>query len=102
MRLEETLSQVEQKVESNLRKRFACSNCGNTWVEIVGLLTADLSGQENVYFRLGDESENCRICKHRIRTCPTCGSNDAYEINFPSNAKESPLSFSRIRIVSKA
>ncbi len=101
MRLEEALKQVENKFKNDLKKRFACSNCGNTWVEIVGFFTADAEGEEDVYFRLGDESENCRICKNRARTCPACGSKDAYEINFPSTTQEVPLSFNRIRVVGK-
>ena len=100
MRLEEALSQVEHKSQAGLKKRFACSHCGKTWVEIVGFLTVN-NGQEDISFRLGDESESCHNCKFRARTCPACGSKDAYEIDFPSTAQESPLSFNRIRIVSK-
>jgi hypothetical protein len=100
MRLEEALNQVEHRFENGL-KRFACSHCGKTWVEIVGFLSSNGNVQEDVYFRLGDESEACQHCKFRVRTCPACGSNDVYEINFPSTAQESPLSFNRIRVVSK-
>ncbi len=101
MQFEEVLSQVEQKFESGLKKRFACSHCGKIWVEIVGLFSLNKEGQEDVYFRLGDESETCQNCKNRVRTCPACGSTDAYEISLPSAAQEAPLSFNRIRIVSK-
>jgi len=101
MRLEEALNKVERKVESGLKKRFACSHCGKTWVEIVGLFSGNIDRKENVYFQLGTESEACQNCKFRVRTCPTCGSKDAYEINFPSNTHDTPLSFDRIRIVSK-
>jgi transcription elongation factor Elf1 len=101
MRLEEALHQVEHKSQSSLKKRFACSHCGKTWIEIVGFLTLNKEEQEDVYFRLGEESETCQNCKFRTRTCPACGSKDVYEITFPSNTQESPLSFNRIRIVSK-
>ncbi len=101
MRLEEAMAQAEQKFDSGLKKRYACAHCGKTWVEIVGLFSSSTEGQDDVYFRLGDETEACQNCKFRARTCPACGSKDAYEINFPSTAQESPLSFNRIRIVSK-
>lgn len=38
MRLEKALDQIEHKAEHNLKKRFACSHCGKTWVEVVGIL----------------------------------------------------------------
>jgi hypothetical protein len=101
MQLEEVLNQTEQKFESAIKKRFACSHCGKTWVEIIGFLTLNKEEQEDVYFRLGDESANCQNCRYRIRTCPNCGSKEAYEITLSSAAQEAPLSFNRIRIVSK-
>ncbi len=100
--MEEALSQIEQKIESGLKKRFACSHCGKTWVEIVGIFPININNQEGVYFRLGDESEFCQNCKNRVRTCPSCGSKDAYEISFLSTAQESPLSFNQIRTISNA
>jgi hypothetical protein len=100
LHLEEALNQSENKFENGLRKRFACSQCGKTWVEIVGLFTGHMENQENVYFRLGEESEACQNCRYRSRTCPACASKDVYEINFPTSNPESPLSFNRIRIVS--
>ncbi|NLF88522.1 hypothetical protein GX563_06835 [Candidatus Bathyarchaeota archaeon] len=101
MRLEEALNQVEHRFEDGLRKRYACSHCGKTWVEIVGFFSIKTEGQEDIVFRLGEESEACQNCKAKTRACHACGSTDTYEINFPSNAQESPLSFNRIRIVSK-
>jgi hypothetical protein len=101
MQLEEVLSQVGRKFVSDLKKRFACSHCGKTWVEIVGSFSGHINGKEEVYFQLGNESEACNNCQFRIRTCPECGSKDAYEIKFPPNAQDTPLSFDRIRIVSK-
>ena len=47
MRLEKALDQVENKFESGLKKRFACSHCGKTWVEIVGLFAGNIDGQED-------------------------------------------------------
>ncbi len=102
MRLEKALNQVEHNFEGGLKKRFACSHCGKTWVEIVGLFAVNVNGQDDVYFQTGTESEACQNCKFNVRSCPACGSKDAYEINFPSNGtQDSPLSFDRIRIVSK-
>ncbi len=101
MQFEEALSQIERKFEGGLKKRFACSHCGKTWVEIVGIFSANLNDQEDAYFRLGNEDETCQNCKFRVRTCPACGSQGVYEINFPYADKEAPLSFNRIRIVSK-
>ncbi len=103
MRLEEAFKQVENKFEDSLKRRFACPHCGKTWVEIVGLFAGNIEGgQDNVYFHVGEESEVCQNCKFRIRSCPTCGSKDAYEISFSSkNARNTPLSFDRIRTVSK-
>ena len=99
--LEKVFDQGEHNFERGLKKRFACSHCGKTWVEIVGLFAGKIDGQEDMFFQIGQESEVCQNCKFRIRSCPTCGSKDVYEINFLSdNAQDSPLSFDRIRIVS--
>ncbi len=99
--MEKGLGQISHFFEGGLKKRFACPHCGKTWVEIVGLFAVNATGQEDMYFQLGSESEICQNCKFRIKSCPSCGSNDAYEINFPSNKSEgSPLNFDCIRIVS--
>ncbi len=101
MRLEKAI-QVEHNLEDGLKKRFACSHCGKTWAEVVGVFASNINGQEDTYFRVGEESEFCQNCKYRTRSCPACGSADSYEINFPLNStKNPPLSFDRIRIVSK-
>ncbi len=98
----EKVFEIKQNFESGLKKRFACSHCGKTWIELVGLFAGNKVGQDDVYFQAGTESEVCQHCKFRVRTCPACGSKDAYEINFSSkDAQTSPLSFDRIRIVSK-
>ncbi len=100
MRLEEAINQVEHNLEGALKKRFACSHCGKTWVEIVGVFASNIDGQEDTYLHVGEESEVCQNCKYNIRSCPACGSKDAYEINFPLDiAQNAPLSFDRIRIV---
>jgi transcription elongation factor Elf1 len=101
MRLEKVFDQVEHNFEVGLKKRFACAHCGKTWVEIVGLFAGNIDGQEDMYFQLGMESEVCQNCKYRIRSCPACGSKDAYEINFSNDAQDAPLSFDGIRIVRK-
>jgi rubrerythrin len=102
MRLKEALERVENDFESGLKKRFACSQCGKTWIEIVGLFAGNSDGQEDMYFQVGTESEVCQTCRFRMRSCPACGSKDAYEIDFQSNSlKDSPLSFDGIRMVSK-
>lgn len=102
MRLEKVFDQVEQKFEGDVKKRYACSHCGKTWVEIVGLFAGSIDGHDETYFQLGMESEACQNCKFRVRSCPACASKDVYEVNFPATgAHDSPLSFDRIRIVSK-
>ncbi len=98
MRLKEALERVEN--QSSLKKRFACSQCGKTWVEIVGLFAGNADGADDLYFQVGTESEICQTCRFRMRSCPECGSKDAYEIDFPSGrGQDSPLSFEGIRVV---
>ena len=103
MRLEKTFDQVKHNSEQTSKKRFACAHCGKTWVEIVGIFVGNIYGKEDTYLHIGQESDVCQSCKFRVRTCPTCGSKDAYEINFtPENSHNSPLSFDAIRIVSNS
>jgi transposase-like protein len=99
MQSSKAFEQVEHKFEHAIKKRFACSHCGKTWVEIIGSFSRRIDGGEDIYFQIGQESEACQNCKFRIKSCPSCGSNDAYEINFPSDTPDS-LSFDHIRIVS--
>jgi len=101
LQLEEALNQVKHKFEKGTKKRFACSHCGKTWAEIIGSFSFKIDGQQDVFFKFGDESEACHSCEFRSRTCPACGSKDAYEINFPPDAQETPLSFNQIRIVDR-
>ncbi len=103
MYLERVFNQIEHNLERVFKKRFACSHCGKTWVEIVGLFAGNIEGKEELYFQTGLESEACNNCRFRVRSCPACGSKDAYEINFTSdNAQVSPVSFDSIRVVSNA
>ena len=100
MQLEKAISQIKHTLEGGLKKRFACAHCGMTWVEIVGVFASSLDGKEDVYLHVGEESEVCQNCKLRIRSCPVCGSKDAYEVNFPlKETQNTPLSFDRIRVV---
>jgi hypothetical protein len=101
MRLKEALEKVEHYSQSGLKKRFACSHCGKTWVEIVGVFVGKIEGEDDFSLRAGTESEVCQTCRFRTRSCPECGSKDAYEINFSSaETKDAPFSFSGIRVVS--
>lgn len=101
--MDKAFSQIEHNIEKSIKKRFACSHCGKTWVEIVGVFAGNIDGQEVTYFQMGQESEECQNCKFRVRSCPACSSKDVYEISFPSNSTQnSPLSFDSIRIVSNS
>lgn len=101
MYLEKAFNQIEHNLESVFKKRFSCSHCGKTWVEIVGLFAGNVDGKEELYFQTGLESEACQNCRFRVRSCPACGSKDAYEINLASdNAQVSPVSFDSIRVIS--
>ncbi len=103
MELQKALEQTGHNFEGVLKKRFACSHCGKTWVEIVGLFVINKEAQEDLYFQIGNESAECQNCKYNLKSCPSCGSNNAFEINFESdNDQNSPLSFDRIRTVSKS
>ncbi len=84
------------------KKRFACAHCGNTWIELVGLVAGLKDGNDDVYFQFGHESDVCQTCRFRPRVCPKCGSHDAYEIKFSAGVStEIPLSFEGIRKVTR-
>ncbi|MCW4028053.1 MAG: hypothetical protein NWE92_00190 [Candidatus Bathyarchaeota archaeon] len=103
MRLEEVFNKTERNFEQVLRKRFTCAHCGKTWVELKGLFSKKKEGQEDIYIQASPESEVCQHCKFRTQSCPACHSTDVYEITFPSDdTQDTPLSFDRIRIVSKS
>ncbi len=100
--MEKAPEQAIRKFENSIKKRFACVHCGKTWVEIVGTFALNTGKQEETFIQTIRESEACQNCKFNIRTCPTCNSKDTYEINFAlDNAQDAPLSFDRIRTVSK-
>jgi hypothetical protein len=104
MKMEETLRGIEERniTEELTRKRFACAGCGNTWVELIGLVVAHRDGKEDLCLRIGLESENCQTCRFRPRKCQECGSPNVYEIMFSEAASEEvPLSFKSIRKVSR-
>lgn len=84
MFIEEIIKELKnRKYSGDLRKtRFACAQCGNTWVEIKGFLIAYKESCEDICFHIGMESENCQLCRHRPIDCPVCDSKDIYEIDF--------------------
>jgi transposase-like protein len=84
MGIKEALQEIvtRKTTEKLERKRFACSNCGNTWIELVGMVVVHKEGDEDLCLLVGIESENCPTCRSRPRRCPECGSKDVYEIKF--------------------
>lgn len=102
MKLKEILQEVENRnsTEDLTKKRFACANCGNTWIELVGLVIGHKDGKEDLCLRIGMESETCQFCRMKARECQECGSKDVYEIRF-AEVSEVTLSFKSIRTVSR-
>jgi len=91
--LEETKS---RKIIGELsKKRVVCARCGKTWIELVGLVVSQKEGVEDLYLRIGVESENCQICSARPLECPRCGSKEVYEVQFA----EEKLNLKNIRKV---
>jgi len=101
--LEAYLEIENKKITKELtKKRFACAHCGNTWIELVGLVVWHKDGNKDVCLRIGMESENCQTCRFRSRECQKCGSKDVYEIRFLEEIpEEAPLSFKYIKKVSR-
>jgi hypothetical protein len=84
------------------RKRVACAHCGTTWIELVGLIVGQKEGVDDLYLRIGMESDNCQTCRYRPRECRECGSKDVYEIVSAEEASvEVPLSFKGIKKVTR-
>lgn len=84
------------------KKRVTCAHCGTTWIEIVGLIVGHKEGSEDLYIRIGMESENCQSCRYRSLECRECGSRDVYEIMFAEEtSREGPLSFKGIKKVTR-
>jgi hypothetical protein len=85
------------------KKRVTCAQCGNTWIELVGLIVGQKEGSEDLCLRIGIESENCQTCRFRPLECRKCGSKDVYEIMFTEEiSKEVPLIFKDIKRVSRS
>ena len=85
------------------KKRVTCANCGNTWVELVGLIVGYKEGSEDLCLRIGMESEDCQTCRYRPLECRACGSKDVYEIMFAeANSEDVPLSFKSIKKVTRS
>jgi hypothetical protein len=83
-----------------IKKRVTCIHCGKTWIEYVGVVVAHKEGLEDLYLRVGMESENCFACKWRPLKCDKCNTNDVYEVNFPKENCEKPsLTFKSIKKV---
>ena len=104
MEIKEALREIEntKTTEELTKKRFACANCGHTWIELIGLVVGHKDGNENLCLRIGMESENCQTCRFRCRECQECGSKDVYEVRFSEEvSKEAPLSFKDIKKVSR-
>ena len=99
-------SEILEKIrttEELTRKRFACANCGSTWIELVGHVVWHRDKTENIHLQIGMESGNCQTCRFRCRQCEDCGSRDVYEIRFSDEiATEFPLSFKEIKRISRA
>jgi len=103
MKLDEIVQELKSRdaTEELTRKRFACANCGLTWVEAVGLVIGHTSGKEDLCLRIGIESEACQVCRMKTRTCEGCGSRDVYELRFEKDVSEAPMVFRGIRTVNR-
>jgi hypothetical protein len=104
MKLKEALQELENRdsTEELTKKRFACAQCGTTWVELVGLVIGHKDGDEDFCLRIGMEPETCQTCRLRARECQKCRSKDVYEIKFAEEVSEEiPLSFKGIRTISR-
>jgi len=102
MKLEEMFQEMKNRgsTEELVKKRFACANCGITWIELVGLIVGHRDGKEDLYLRIGMESETCQVCRMKARECQECGSKDVYELKFEEEVSEEvPLSFKGIKTV---
>ena len=87
--------------EELAKKRFACANCGITWIELIGIVVMHRDGKEDMCLQIGMESDTCQTCKMRARKCQECGSSDVYELRFEEEVNEVPLSFKGIRTVNR-
>ena len=102
MKLEEIFQEMKNRAstEELIKKRFACANCGITWIELVGLVIGHKDGKEDLCLRIGMESETCQFCRMKAREYQECGSKDVYELKFEEEVSEEvPLNFKGIKIV---
>lgn len=101
MKIAEVFQEISQRQseEALVKKRFACASCGSTWIELVGLVTAKRSGNEDLCLRIGLESDACQSCMEKMRVCHKCGSKDTYELRFEKDISEAPLSFRSIKTI---
>jgi len=102
MKLEEIFQEIRNRdsTEELTKKRFACANCGLTWIEVVGLVIGHIDEKEDLCLRIGMESEACQFCRMKARECQRCGSKDVYELKFEEEVTEVvPLNFKGIKIV---
>ena len=105
-----TVSEIIKEIESKkktgelMKRRVACAHCGNTWIELVGLIIVQKEGSEDLVLRIGMESENCQTCRYRAKECQKCGSKDVYDITFAEEVFRGlpSLSFKDIKKVSRA
>ena len=104
MEIEEIIEEIRGRKNAGhlSRKRLACAHCGNSWIELVGLIVGHKERSEDLYLRIGMESENCQTCRYRPLECQECGSKEVYEIIFAEEiSEEPPLSFKDIKKVTR-
>lgn len=102
LEITDVIREIEnRKKMGELRKRrVTCIHCGKTWIELVGVVVAQKEGYEDMYLRIGTESENCFACRWRPVQCDDCNAHDVYEITFPKKIhEETILSFTSIKKV---
>jgi len=105
LEITEIVKEIENRKKTGelSKKRVTCANCGNTWIELVGLIVRHKEGAEDLCLHIGMESENCQTCKYRPLECQECGSKDVYEITFAEGiSEEIPLGFKGIKKVTRS
>jgi hypothetical protein len=102
LEITEVMKEIENRKMTGglIKKRVTCVHCGKTWIEFVGVVVAQKEGFEDMYLRIGTESENCFACRWRALKCENCNTNDVYEVTFPKKIhEETPLCFKSIKKV---
>lgn len=66
MKLKEILQEIENRdsTEELQRKRFACAQCGATWIELVGLVVGHKNGKEDLCLRIGMDPKHVRCADY--------------------------------------